>query len=120
MSACLIVSSRVLLTVSEKYSTGNRRLKARPDQLVALANKYETDLKIMRELYKRADDVKEVAIMKVTTLTRCWLVYSMLVYSMLVYSSMLLALFFSFLSCVRRFCRCCCCCFRRINGRWWW
>ncbi|CAN0197407.1 unnamed protein product, partial [Ectocarpus sp. 8 AP-2014] len=59
-------TTRVLLTVSDKYCTGQLRLKARPDQLVSLSQKYETDLKIMRELYKRADEVEEVAIMKRT------------------------------------------------------
>lgn len=41
------------------------RPRARPEKLVALAYKYETDLEIMRELYSRADEVHEVAIMKV-------------------------------------------------------
>ncbi|CAM9926691.1 unnamed protein product, partial [Laminaria digitata] len=56
----------VLLTVLEKYSGGTKRPRERPEKLVALADKYETDLKLMRELYKKADDVEEVAVMKRT------------------------------------------------------
>lgn len=69
MSCSFLFFYRVLLTVSDKYCTGQLRLKARPEQLVLLSQKYETDLKIMRELYKRADEVEEVAIMKVSTRT---------------------------------------------------
>lgn len=62
-----IFRRRVLLTVLEKYSAGTKRSRERPEKLVALAEKYETDLKLMRELYKKADDVEEVAVMKVRT-----------------------------------------------------
>ena len=55
----------MLLTVLEKYSGGTKRVREKPEKLVALAEKYETDLKLMRELYKKADEVEEVAIMKV-------------------------------------------------------
>lgn len=51
--------------MSEKYTTGPRRHRPRPEQLKALAHKYETDLKVMRVLYKKADEVEEVAVMKV-------------------------------------------------------
>lgn len=61
------LSYRVLLTVSEKYSSStSRRGKPRPETLVALSRQYEKDLKVMRELYKRADEVDEVAVMKVS------------------------------------------------------
>lgn len=57
---------RVLLTVSEKYTVGGtRRGKARPDELVALSHQYDLDLKAMQGLYKRADEVDEVNVMKV-------------------------------------------------------
>lgn len=58
---------RVLLTVSEKYSPStSRRGKPRPETLIALSRQYEKDLKVMRELYKRADEVDEVSVMKVS------------------------------------------------------
>lgn len=57
--------------MSEKYTAGPRRARARPDQLVKLSHQYETDLKIMRELYKMADGVEEVAVMKVRMTQRC-------------------------------------------------
>lgn len=65
LSFSYLSRSRVLLAVSAKYSSGLRRPRVRPDQLVALSHQYEMDLKIMRELYKRTDEVEEVAIMKV-------------------------------------------------------
>ena len=49
----------------EKYSQGTKRPRERPEDLVLLADKYETDFKLMRELYKKADEVEEVAVMKV-------------------------------------------------------
>ena len=64
-AAAAAAVSRVLLTVSEKYSCGLRRGKQRPEKLMTMSRQYEVDLKLMRELYKRAEEVEEVAIMKV-------------------------------------------------------
>ena len=60
----------------EKYSASAKRPRERPEKLVALADKYEADLKLMRELYKKADGVEEVAVKKVrAVLDWVWLAW---------------------------------------------
>lgn len=48
---------------------GRGRVRPRPNALVALSHQYELDLKAMQDLYKRADKVEEVAVMKVGVLS---------------------------------------------------
>lgn len=63
--------------MSGKFVAGSIRVrgKPRPDQLVALCDRYEQDLETMQALYKQADEVHEVSVMKVRE-TFFWLLAS--------------------------------------------